>query len=184
MALINPTETPATGTGNIVEIDFLIDPEADLNAIATINLREARLGTAGATEETVIGDSLLDDGSIQVGQNNSLDIDGNGTADALSDGVLILREFFGFSGDTLINGAVASNATRTTADDIQAYISQIESSLDIDGNGTADALTDGVLILRHLFGFSGDTLINGAIASDATRTTANEIANAIDDLIA
>ena len=28
-------------------------------------------------------------------------------------------------------------------------------SFDIDGDGNKDALTDGLLVLRHLFGFSG-----------------------------
>ena len=42
-------------------------------------------------------------------------------------------------------------------------------------DGDVDALTDGLLILRYLFGLQGDTLINGVIASDATRKTAEEI---------
>ncbi len=29
--------------------------------------------------------------------------------------------------------------------------------LDIDGDGKSDALTDGLLVIRHLFGFSGNT---------------------------
>jgi predicted outer membrane repeat protein len=46
---------------------------------------------------------------------------------------------------------------------------------DIDGNGTQDALTDGLLILRYSFGLTGDSLISGVVAEDATRTTAEEI---------
>ena len=46
---------------------------------------------------------------------------------------------------------------------------------DIDGNGTQDALTDGLLILRYSFGLTGDSLIGGVVAEDATRTTAEEI---------
>jgi hypothetical protein len=42
--------------------------------------------------------------------------------------------------------------------------------LDVDGNGQIDALTDGLLILRYLFGLEGDTLIAGVVAQDATRT--------------
>ena len=48
-------------------------------------------------------------------------------------------------------------------------------TFDIDGDGTKDALTDGLLVLRHLFGFSGTTLTEGAIAGDATRSTVSEI---------
>ena len=36
-------------------------------------------------------------------------------------------------------------------------------ALDVDGNGAADALTDGLLSLRYLFGFRGPTLVNGAV---------------------
>ena len=32
--------------------------------------------------------------------------------------------------------------------------------LDVDGDGSIDPVTDGALILRYLFGFSGDPLIN------------------------
>jgi len=46
---------------------------------------------------------------------------------------------------------------------------------DVDGNGVADALTDGLLVMRHLFQFSGDALVNGATAPDCKRCTAAEI---------
>ena len=47
--------------------------------------------------------------------------------------------------------------------------------LDIDGNMASDALTDGLLILRFLFGFGGSTLINGVVAGNCTRCTATDI---------
>lgn len=34
---------------------------------------------------------------------------------------------------------------------------------------------DGLLVSRYLFGLTGDALITGVIASDATRTTPAEI---------
>jgi hypothetical protein len=46
---------------------------------------------------------------------------------------------------------------------------------DIDGNGVMDALTDGLLLLRYLFGFRGGALVNGATAPDCTRCTAAAI---------
>jgi hypothetical protein len=49
------------------------------------------------------------------------------------------------------------------------------SVFDIDQNNTFDALTDGLILLRYAFGLRGDNLINGAIASDANRTSASEI---------
>ena len=50
-------------------------------------------------------------------------------------------------------------------------------------NGEIDALTDGLLTLRYLFGLQGDTLINGVVASDATRTTADEIEAHLETLM-
>src|SRR3989442_6958208 len=32
------------------------------------------------------------------------------------------------------------------------------ANLDVDLNGTADALSDGIVIIRHLFGFTGNAL--------------------------
>jgi hypothetical protein len=49
------------------------------------------------------------------------------------------------------------------------------SVFDIDKNGSVDALTDGLIMLRYFFGLRGDNLISGSIANDATRTSASEI---------
>ena len=42
-------------------------------------------------------------------------------------------------------------------------------TLDIDGNGTVDALTDGLLLVRSLFGLTGTAVTSGAVGSGATR---------------
>jgi hypothetical protein len=42
-------------------------------------------------------------------------------------------------------------------------------ALDVDGNGATDALTDGLLMLRAMFGLTGTPAINGAIGGGATR---------------
>ncbi len=56
-------------------------------------------------------------------------------------------------------------------------------SIDIDGNGGADPLSDGLLFLRYLFGFRGATLITGAVAGNCTRCTAPEIEAFIDGIL-
>ena len=35
--------------------------------------------------------------------------------------------------------------------------------VDLDGNGAVEALSDGLLVLRYLFGFRGPTLVSGAV---------------------
>ena len=47
---------------------------------------------------------------------------------------------------------------------------------DIDGSGSLAPLTDGLLLLRFLFGFTGPTLVNGAVdAAACTRCDASAI---------
>ena len=99
------------------------------------------------------------------------DIDNDGRADALTDGLLFLRYAFGLTGEPLISGVVASDAQYTTASDLEQELATVyASSGDIDGNGSVDALTDGLLLLRYLFGLDGDTLTTGVIGSGATLT--------------
>ena len=105
-----------------------------------------------------------------------LDADGNGVADALTDGVLILRHLFGFTGDALTQGAVDPAGTRTSAPAIADFLDiGRDTMLDVDGNGVADALTDGVVILRFLFGFIGDALTQSAVDPAGTRTDPDAI---------
>ena len=42
-------------------------------------------------------------------------------------------------------------------------------SLDVDGNGALDALTDGLIVIRALFGLTGTSVTNGAVGQGATR---------------
>jgi transcription antitermination factor NusG len=51
-----------------------------------------------------------------------LDIDQNGSFDALTDGLILLRYAFDVRGESLIDGVVDTNANRTTAAEIEAYI--------------------------------------------------------------
>ena len=62
--------------------------------------------------------------------------------------------------------------TRFASDLINAYL---QSEIDGDGDGESKPLTDGLLLIRYLFGFSGDSLISGAIGSGAERETAEEV---------
>ncbi|HCD26057.1 MAG TPA: hypothetical protein DER02_00960, partial [Gammaproteobacteria bacterium] len=67
--------------------------------------------------------------------------------------------------------------------DISAFLTNADTELDIDGDGATTALTDGLLLIRYLFGFSGDALVNGAVGTGATRTTATQIETYINSRV-
>ena len=102
------------------------------------------------------------------------DIDGNGRYDALTDGLLIVRYLFGLRNAALTASAVGTGATRTAAE-IEARLASLGRALDVDGDGRANALTDGMLIIRKLFGLGGAKVIEGAIGTGASRTTAQAV---------
>jgi hypothetical protein len=129
------------------------------------------------------GVSALDEFLAGTIPSGSLDIDGNDDYDALTDGLLLLRGMFGLDGSALVTGTIASDAIYTESVDIESRIATLGDLADIDGNGEIDALTDGLLTLRYLFGLEGDTLINGVVASDATRTSAEEIEAHLETLM-
>jgi len=88
------------------------------------------------------------------GVEHLLGVDANGAAEAGTDGLLIIRALFGFTGDTLSSGATAPDALPDPPA-IDACLARVRTELDIDGNGSTDALTDGILICRHLAGRTG-----------------------------
>jgi hypothetical protein len=96
----------------------------------------------------------------------TLDVDGNGQLNALTDGLLVLRFLFDFSGTTLTTGAVGANCTRCDGATITSYLTGLGLILDIDDNGALEPLTDGLLTLRFIFGFTGTTLTNNAVAGN------------------
>ena len=99
----------------------------------------------------------------------------DGDTKALTDGLLVLRHLFGFAGTTLTGGALGASAVRTDGEIIASYLNKKTGNLDIDGDGSTTALTDGLLLLRYLFGFDGSTLIDGALGNGAARETAEDI---------
>jgi hypothetical protein len=105
----------------------------------------------------------------------SFDVDENLEAQPLTDGLLVIRHLFGFSGESLTSGAVSGEASRGSSEAIAGYLTDADSQLDIDGDGESKPLTDGLLLIRYLFGFSGDSLISGAIGDGAERDTAEEV---------
>ena len=75
----------------------------------------------------------------------------------------------------LVADTIASDAVYSSSSDIESRIDLLGDLADVDGSGNIDALTDGLLTLRYLFGTRGSALVSGVIAPNATRTTAAQV---------
>lgn len=113
---------------------------------------------------------------------DSIDIDGDGEFDALTDGLLLLRSMFELTDSALISNVIGRNAVYSDAEEIEYRISSISTDLDIDNDGQVDALTDGLLILRYLFELNGESLVSDVISINAQRTLPEEIELYLDSL--
>ena len=81
--------------------------------------------------------------------------------------------------DAFTDGAIATGATVTGSAEIADYIDQRTTAFDLDGNGSRDALTDGLLLMRYLFGLSGDVMTSGVVVVGATGNSYAEITSLI-----
>ena len=113
----------------------------------------------------------------------NLDIDGNSRFDALSDGLILLRLMFGLTGQSLTNGVTAPDANFIYSGDLIQRFNSTDLLLDIDDDKSIDALTDGLLILRYLFGIRGENLSLNALSPNAERTATNELEEYLQSLI-
>jgi hypothetical protein len=107
------------------------------------------------------------------------DFDGNGQADALTDGLILLRHAFGVRGASLTDSVMATNSTMTS-EEVQVAVEKALVIADVDGDGNVDALTDGLIVLRYMFGLTGDTLMDGVVSANATRASAESVQQHIE----
>ena len=120
------------------------------------------LGMSGDLDDD--GDEVLDaDDAFPLDSNESVDSDGdsignNADADDDNDGVTDEQE--------LIDGTNPLDALSCSG----CY-----SVFDVDADGEVKPLTDGLLLIRYLFGLTGDALVRGAVNGDGDRTSAEEI---------
>lgn len=104
------------------------------------------------------------------------DIDGDGEVLALTDGLILIRYLFGFRDDALMQGADSALSSRQTAAAISSFLESNLDRFDVDGDGHAQALTDGLIVIRHLFGFEGSALLQGVQSAMAMRTSSEAVA--------
>lgn len=177
---------PATGLAGVGGI--LVEGNAsnrvtvtdrDLNRIAVFKrtatgnaaplLAIAGPATGLGTPTTLAVDSF---GGFMAAPKVTLDVDRNSSYDALTDGMLIVRHLSGLTSNALVAGALGANATRFLAADITQYLDGIKPALNADGDLLSESPTDGLLVLRYMFGLRGTALTTGAIGGAATWTPA------------
>jgi glucose/arabinose dehydrogenase len=95
----------------------------------------------------------------------SLDIDLNGSFDAATDGLLLLRYLFGLRDAALVANAVGSGATRSSAQDIATYLNANIAQFDVDGAANASSLGDGLIALRYLLNLPNAAMVQGSGAT-------------------
>ena len=111
------------------------------------------------------------------------DGDGDGDFQPLSDGILVMRWRFGFTGDALVEGAIDPGCTYCEPEQVVDHLQSLTAQLDIDGDGETESLTDGLLLLRWGFGFRGEPLVQGAIdPSDCQRCAAPAIETYLESI--
>ena len=159
------TELPAV----LANITFGVSSTLDPDVITATDINFTAITTAagyGFTSESY---------SLELAETDaSWDYDGNGDADALTDGLIMMRYSFGLRGDTMAQGAISTDSVMSIAQVEERVLSSMKIA-DIDNDGDVDALTDGLLLLRHLFAMQDDSLVNGAVGQKAARKTKHAI---------
>jgi Ca2+-binding RTX toxin-like protein len=169
-------DTDSDGVGNNADADddgdFVLDVDDafPLDASESVDADLDGIGNNADTDDDNDGVTDLFDNCPYIPNSNQVNTDDDGLGnqcdpDDDNDGVT--------DTDELSDGTDPLDTTSCVG---------CSSLLDIDGNGEVDALSDGLLILRYLFGLSGDKLTDGAIGSDASRD-ANEIEEYLNSLV-
>jgi PKD repeat protein len=86
----------------------------------------------------------------------------------------------GVAGTPATTGSGPSFDSRISA--VAGAAAVLAVTIDIDLNGSVSPSTDGILILRYMFGLTGASLINGALGNGATLTTAAQILQRLNEV--
>jgi hypothetical protein len=182
--------TPLTsGSGTVLAINFQVANNAPVNSTSILDLDTAILGING---QDVSSGITLEDGKLTVTASNSfLDADGDGKVNALTDGLLIfgylnLRNIPVPGIFNQLNNLIQTGSARTSGQDVANFLGNV--SLDVDGDGKVNALTDGLLMfgylnLRNIPVPGIFNQLNNLIQTGSTRTTGQDIANYLQNFL-
>ena len=143
---------------NLTTVNFSVASDTNLE-LTPINF---------TSDNTAAGYAFSSDNYVLDIVSATWDIDGNGKADALTDGLTLLKASFGLSGQSMIEGSIATDSNMTL-EEIEGSMDKAMTIADIDDSGDVDALTDGLMVLRYLFDVKDSGLTEGAIGSNAKR---------------
>jgi beta-glucanase (GH16 family) len=198
-------DTDSDGTGNNADTDDDNDNVSDsLDAFPLLSSEWADADSDGTGDNADtdddndnVSDSLdafpfdasewADTDGDSIGNNADTDDDNDTVIDSLDAFSLIATESVDTDGDGIGDNADTDDDGDGVLDSLDSYPldadNQPLSLMDIDGNGQVDGLTDAMLVLRYVFGFTGEALINGAVADDATRSSVAEIEAHLESLM-
>mgnify|MGYP000562442893 CR=1 FL=1 len=153
------TTTPTTVTnGQSICVRHVSANAALTNAVSTLTI-----GTVTVT---------FTSRTVAAALTCSFDFTGNGSV-ASDDALIFTRWLLGIRGDALISGITPYPAGTSPAQFAVSVANRMSIGLahDLDGNGTVDALTDGLLLLRMSQGLMGTAVTANALGIGAVRGT-------------
>ena len=150
-------------------IRILLTLVLPISAYLPISSAAFPLGS-GTFGSSIFGDS---DGDLVLDTLDAFPDDASETKDTDGDGVGDNSDAFPSDGEKTqdLEGILNNNAV---LNDPASF-----GLVTLEENGNIDPLTDGLLIIRYLLGFTGNLLIDGAVGANATRTSSIEIENYI-----
>ena len=166
------TLTAAAGGGSLALTGGTIPASATCNYVVTVTSNTPGVyndASGGVTTPIALNSTAVTATLTVLTAQCVLDLDGNGSINMATDGLMLLRAMAGLPGATVIAGGVGASAARTTWDAIRPYINP--TFYDLDGNGVVDPATDGLMLLRMMLGLSGNAVIANAIGANPTRGT-------------
>jgi alpha-tubulin suppressor-like RCC1 family protein len=176
---VNPLAAPGASTGALTysvapaSVCSITGTTITMNGFGTCAITANQAGDANYTAATPVTQPVTIAATLDVDYSQ-----GSTQYHAHTDGLLIVRYLSGLTGAALTNGILGATASRNDPAAIKSYLDAIRPKLDIDGDGSFDPQTDGLLILRYLVGLRGTALTGNALAASPrvpTRTLPADI---------
>jgi chitinase len=133
------------------------------------------LGSSGAVLQNSLSIATIRDGDAG-GAVLDVDVSG-GSAAAQSDGLLVFAVLAGVTNSQQLGNLLSADAA-VLSEDVVTTVGVLRDSLqlDVDGNGSVNAQSDGLLVFAVLAGVTNEGQLSSLIGSGATRSVPEIIA--------